>query len=557
MNDAPIPTPIPTASALASMVALGRALVDRLPPFQTDPDTTLLGQAAIHALRLLLATPSLPLPGQGCLIALQQLVHWPEFTAVLLEAVAGGRPEAVVPRSGPVAAASDVAPGCPDPIAWAAASPRRQRLEARCQDTFQAGLVAPLLAFCVGAEQAITARAAADFDARSLPSAVMPAASAPLARAARPAPVPQLRTPADRDSGTGSDSGTAGRSADPDPRERNQGDVEGRRGLAFYAGIGLAALVCLGMGWLGYLMALSFAPSASGPNAFEALETDPGARSDPLSPLPPLEPTRRLQPNPVSARSPQGINGGRLVAAPSVAPRCLAGEQPEVVAAADPSNFGPREGRDWQGKPVASTPALIVLHETVVDEPTALALFQRRNAADAQQASYHVLIGRDGRRLRVVPDAMRAYGAGDSRFQGLEQQLRRGVPASVNNIALHVSLVSPPDGADGEARGHAGYTAAQYRSLARQVALWQSSYGIGAERVVTHQEVDNSGSRRDPRSFDWGLLAREHRSQMQACSRTPLATPGPQAARSLQGPGSSQGTGLSQGTALPQGSALP
>jgi len=218
---------------------------------------------------------------------------------------------------------------------------------------------------------------------------------------------------------------------------------------------------------------------------------------------------------------------------------CLTAGQPEISAAADPSNYGERQPRNWQGKPVPHRPALIVLHETVVDEPTTLALFQRRQNDDFRQASYHVLIGRDGRRLRVVADDRRAFGAGDSDFQGLAVQLRPAIPASVNNIALHGSLVSPADGADGERRHHSGYTRAQYASLARQLLLWQGLYGIGSERIVTHQEVDRSGSRRDPRSLQWNLLASELRQRWRACgggsdriaTTTSAATASPAAAR--------------------------
>ncbi|MCP9784621.1 hypothetical protein KBY83_15120 [Cyanobium sp. WKJ7-Wakatipu] len=59
-----------------------------------------------------------------------------------------------------------------------------------------------------------------------------------------------------------------------------------------------------------------------------------------------------------------------------------------------------------------------------------------------------------------------------------------------------------PYGADGERGHHSGYTNAQYRSLASQIAQWKVLYGIGSGLVATHQEVDRSGSRRDPRSFN-------------------------------------------------------
>lgn len=202
---------------------------------------------------------------------------------------------------------------------------------------------------------------------------------------------------------------------------------------------------------------------------------------------------------------------------------CLSGSQPELQAPADPSNYGPRLTTDWMGRAVSNSPSVIVLHETVVDEGTALALFRSPDNSDAQQASYHMLIGRDGTLIRLVPDSERAYGAGNSDFQGIAVQLKPGLPASLNNVALHVSLVSPPDGADGDRLRHSGYTNAQYSSLASQIAQWKLIYGIKSSMVVTHQEVDRSGSRRDPRSFNWNQLFQVLRSRWLACGGSPRA----------------------------------
>ncbi len=267
----------------------------------------------------------------------------------------------------------------------------------------------------------------------------------------------------------------------------------------------LALPALLGLGWLA--ASLRPRPAEEPPAALGSGEV----RQPTLLPLPlPRVPGWNQQQRPgAGPTSPSPANPASLA--------CLSGGAAEVPAPADRSNYDPRLPRNWKGEPVPHQPELIVLHETVVDEPTAIALFQRRQSDDAQQASYHLLIGRDGRRIRVVDDRQRAFGAGDSALNGLTVQLRADARPSVNNIALHVSLVSPADGADGEARGHSGYTEAQYRSLATQIALWQNLYGIRPDRVVTHQEVDRSGTRRDPRSLDWQLLNRNLRQQLLAC----------------------------------------
>ncbi|MFM7312124.1 MAG: N-acetylmuramoyl-L-alanine amidase [Cyanobium sp.] len=281
-------------------------------------------------------------------------------------------------------------------------------------------------------------------------------------------------------------------------------------GLSALLGFGIAAAACVAFGWLGYQLVTRLGPQPQ--------QETPAAGSAPIPHLPSPPPGGPSAGG--SSRTPSGAAPSWPGADPAVLQvslQCLARGQSESSSPADPSNYGARQAVDWQNRPVPHAPEMIVLHETVVAESSALELFRRRHGDDGQQASYHVLIGRDGRRIRVVDDAQRAFGAGDSSLQGRAVQLKPGLEPSVNNIALHVSLVSPDDGADGEARSHRGYTPEQYRSLATQIALWQARYGISASRVVTHQEVDRSGTRRDPRSFDWALLGRELGSQWVAC----------------------------------------
>lgn len=296
-------------------------------------------------------------------------------------------------------------------------------------------------------------------------------------------------------------------------------DAAASRGLGSLPGLAVASVACFALGWLGYQLVSRLGPQPPAPLAEQALTPSSAAGSAvaPGAPPPSAAGAPPLGNSSLGKRISGSAAGTVDQEARLTALQCLAGGQAEVAAPADPSNYGPRQAVDWQGRPVANTPALIVLHETVVDEGAALNLFARRNGDDGQQASYHVLIGRDGRRIRVVEDSQRAFGAGDSAFEGMSVQLKRGLRPSINNIALHVSLVSPADGADGDAGRHSGYTAAQYRSLASQIGQWQARWGIPASRVVTHQEVDRSGSRRDPRSFDWGRLGRDLSRQWIAC----------------------------------------
>ncbi|MFM2157591.1 MAG: hypothetical protein RLZZ124_65 [Cyanobacteriota bacterium] len=206
-----------------------------------------------------------------------------------------------------------------------------------------------------------------------------------------------------------------------------------------------------------------------------------------------------------------------VAAVPAVSCGRLAPRAQELQAPAAPTNYAGRVNHDAAGEPIPATPALIVLHETVIDLPTTINLFQASHDHDAVQVSYHVLIGRDGQRVRVVSDADRAYGAGDSAFEGYTIKTSATNPPSINNIALHVSLESPADGRGDEAT-HSGYSQAQYQALAAQVLRWQALYRIPNGRVTTHAAVDRSHTRKDPRSFDWDAFWSSHAMLGRRCA---------------------------------------
>jgi N-acetyl-anhydromuramyl-L-alanine amidase AmpD len=198
--------------------------------------------------------------------------------------------------------------------------------------------------------------------------------------------------------------------------------------------------------------------------------------------------------------------------------RCLLsrGILDETFQVADPSNYDIRAPHDALGRPIDGYPRIIVLHETVVSEEATLNLFRTPHQDETYQASYHMLIARDGRRVRIVSDENRAFGAGNSAFRNYTIRLKPESPGSINNIALHLSLVSPPDGR-GEAPTHSGYTDSQYQSAAAQVLLWQVSYGIPLQYLTTHKAVDKSQTRKDPRSFHWKIFLTAHRQLASAC----------------------------------------
>ena len=188
----------------------------------------------------------------------------------------------------------------------------------------------------------------------------------------------------------------------------------------------------------------------------------------------------------------------------------------EQEAPAHSDNFGDRDAKDLLGRDIPNQPALIVLHETVISAPATINFFQTPHPNDNDQASYHMLVSQKGDLIRFVPDESRAYGAGYSRFGDFTIHSKSPNNFSVNNVALHISLETPPDGR-GDVASHSGYTGDQYNMLAKQVLLWQAKYGIPIFRVTTHASVDRSHSRYDPRTFRWDSFDVYHRKHAATC----------------------------------------
>ena len=171
----------------------------------------------------------------------------------------------------------------------------------------------------------------------------------------------------------------------------------------------------------------------------------------------------------------------------------------------DPSNYGPRLAQDAYGNPIPNTPQLVVLHETVYGLSSAINTFTTHHPDDADQVSYHMLIGEKGQIVQALDPARRAFGAGYSAFRGRWAVTNPAMAGSVNNFALHLSLETPIDG-ENEAPGHSGYTTAQYDSMAVVLADWMRRFNIAPDAITTHRHVDLGLERADPRSFDWSKL---------------------------------------------------
>ena len=181
--------------------------------------------------------------------------------------------------------------------------------------------------------------------------------------------------------------------------------------------------------------------------------------------------------------------------------------QPKYIQVTiDPSNYGDRYSRDVHGNTLDNLP-LVVLHETTNSVMSAINTFRTSHSNDSNQVSYHALIALNGTIIYLVPSDKRAFGAGNSEFEsskGIETvKTNPNLPSSVNNFAYHISLETPLDGrGEPNQKYHSGYTENQYKSLAWLLALSD----IPDNRITTHQNVDRSNRRFDPRSFDFERL---------------------------------------------------
>ena len=207
--------------------------------------------------------------------------------------------------------------------------------------------------------------------------------------------------------------------------------------------------------------------------------------------------------NPKQPRNPSDLKA--LLTAPLTRFRLTAnqisGPVKERSLVAHFTNFGWRFLVDWFGASALHQP-IVVLHETVGSYESVINLFSESHPDDDDQVSYHALIRENGEIVYVVPPEYRAYGAGNSVFVNADRQeeavqTNGKYPASVNNFAYHISLVTPAEGRHNRAT-HGGYTQNQYEALAWLV----SKTGVADDRITTHQIVDRSGTRIDPRSFN-------------------------------------------------------
>jgi N-acetylmuramoyl-L-alanine amidase len=143
-------------------------------------------------------------------------------------------------------------------------------------------------------------------------------------------------------------------------------------------------------------------------------------------------------------------------------------------------------------RPAGTPISCIVLHHTQRYED-ALAT-ARYFQSPASQVSAHYIVDRDGSLVRCVPDDKRAWHAGISRFQGVD---------NVNDFSIGIEIANRGDNID-------PYPEAQMRTVVQLVAWLSRQYGIPADRVTRHRDVAlPAGRKSDPAdNFDFARVLR-------------------------------------------------
>ena len=143
-------------------------------------------------------------------------------------------------------------------------------------------------------------------------------------------------------------------------------------------------------------------------------------------------------------------------------------------------NLGPRKG----GVP----PSLIVLHYTAM--PDAQAALERLSDP-AHEVSAHYFLDQSGGAVQLVPEAQRAWHAGEGAW---------GDCTDINSASIGIELCNAGD--------HA-FPAAQIQVLKSLLKEVMQRWGIAAQGVIGHSDMA-PGRKQDPgRWFEWQDLARD------------------------------------------------
>jgi len=135
--------------------------------------------------------------------------------------------------------------------------------------------------------------------------------------------------------------------------------------------------------------------------------------------------------------------------------------------------------------------SMIVLHYTGMESAEAAIARLRDPAA---KVSAHYLVDEDGRVLRLVDEAKRAWHAGKSHWREIDD---------VNSASVGIEIVNP-----GHEFGYRAFPDAQIEALIPLIAAIKQRHGITRGNIVGHSDIAPTRKQDPGELFPWGQLAR-------------------------------------------------
>lgn len=136
-------------------------------------------------------------------------------------------------------------------------------------------------------------------------------------------------------------------------------------------------------------------------------------------------------------------------------------------------------------------PDMILLHYTgMASAEKAIAWL----AAPESRVSAHYVVDEHGAIVQLVPEAMRAWHAGESHWAGVED---------INSCAIGIEIHNP-----GHDLGYPGFPEAQMAAVEALCLDIMARHRIASNRVLAHSDVAPRRKRDPGEKFDWARLAR-------------------------------------------------
>ncbi len=149
------------------------------------------------------------------------------------------------------------------------------------------------------------------------------------------------------------------------------------------------------------------------------------------------------------------------------------------------------------------TPSILVMHYTGL--PTVERALDVLSRVDCK-VSCHYVVDVDGRIIQMVPEALRAWHAGLSYWEG---------ETDINSASIGIEIQNP-----GHANGYPEFPAVQIEAVAALSRDIVARHGIEARHVLAHSDIA-PGRKIDPgEKFDWKGLGRSGRRPVGARRRT-------------------------------------